>query len=126
MTHPAALPRPMPLAALLAAGSLALLSACASTPPPTAEMAVGRAAVERAAGPAAADAPVEMAAARDKLTRANAAFADKDYALARRLANEAEADATLAEAQSRSVRSSRALAEVRDGARVLRQETVRQ
>ena len=126
MTHPAALPRPMPLAALLAAGSLALLSACASTPPPTAEMAVGRAAVERAAGPAAADAPVEMAAARDKLTRANAAFADKDYALARQLANEAEADATLAEAQSRSVRSSRALAEVRDGARVLRQETVRQ
>jgi hypothetical protein len=116
----------MPLAALLAAGSLALLSACASTPPPTAEMAVGRAAVERAAGPAAADAPVEMAAARDKLTRANAAFADKDYALARQLANEAEADATLAEAQSRSVRSSRALAEVRDGARVLRQETVRQ
>ena len=126
MTHPAALPRPMPLAALLAAGSLALLSACASTPPPTAEMAVGRAAVERAAGPAAADAPVEMAAARDKLTRANAAFADKNYALARQLANEAEADATLAEAQSRSVRSSRALAEVRDGARVLREETTRQ
>jgi len=126
MNHPAALPRPMPLAALLAAGSLALLSACASTPPPTAEMAVGRAAVERAAGPAAADAPVEMAAARDKLTRANAAFADKNYALARQLANEAEADATLAEAQSRSVRSSRALAEVRDGARVLREETTRQ
>ena len=109
----------------LAVASLAVLTACASTPPPTAELAVGRAAVERATGPAAAEAPVEMAAARDKITRANAAFASKDYELARRLATEAEADATLAEAQSRSVRSTRALAEVRDGVRMLREEMAR-
>jgi hypothetical protein len=88
-------------------------------------MAVGRAAVDRATGPAAADAPLEMAAARDKMVRANAALGAKDYALARQLANEAEADATLAEAQSRSVRSTRALAEVRDGARMLRDEAAR-
>jgi len=109
----------------LAVAGLALLTACASTPPPTAELAVGRAAVERATGPAAAEAPVEMAAARDKITRANAAFASKDYELARRLATEAEADATLAEAQSRSVRSTRALAEVREGVRMLREEMAR-
>jgi hypothetical protein len=110
----------------LTLASIGLFTACASTPPPNEQLAVGRAAVERATGPAAADAPLEMAAARDKITQANAAFASKDYALARRLAEEAEADATLAEAQSRSVRSTRALAEVRDGIRMLRDELARQ
>ncbi len=109
----------------LAATALALLSACASTPAPSAELAVGRAAVERATGAAAAEAPVELASARDKITRANAAFAKEDYGQARRLATEAEADATLAEAQSRSVRSGRALAEVREGIRMLRDEMTR-
>lgn len=113
-----------PLMITLAVACAALLSACAGTPPKE-EMAVSRASVERAAGPAAAEAPVEMAAAREKLARATTAYANKDYALAKQLANEAEADATLAEAQARSVRSSRALAEVRDGIRMLRDETAR-
>ena len=116
--------RPLPLIASLALAGMVLLSACAGTPP-NEELAVARAAVERATGPAAAEAPVEMAAARDKITRANAAFAGKDYTLARQLAAEAEADATLAEAQSRSVRSTRALTEVRDSARMLREEMAR-
>ena len=109
----------------VAATVLGLLGACASTPPPSAELAVGRAAVERATGPAAAEAPLEMAAARDKITRANAAYVSEDYVLARQLAAEAEADATLAEARSRSVRSDRALAEVREGIRMLREEMAR-
>lgn len=113
------------IVAPLAVAALTLLLACASTPPPNAELAVGRAAVERATGSAAAEAPVEMAVAREKITRANAAFAKEDYALARQLANEAEADATLAEAQARSVRSSRALVEVREGIRMLRDEMSR-
>ena len=113
-----------PLITVLAVACMALLSACAGTPPKE-DMAVSRASVERATGPAAAEAPVEMAAARDKLTRATAAYDKKDDALARQLANEADADATLAEAQARSVRSSRALAEVRDGIRMLREETAR-
>ncbi len=113
-----------PLIPVLAIACLALLSACAGTPPKE-DMAVSRASVERATGPAAAEAPVELAAARDKLTRATAAYDKKDYALAKQLANEAEADATLAEAQSRTVRSARALAEVRDGIRMLRDETAR-
>lgn len=113
------------IVAPLAVAALALLSACASTPPPNAELAVGRAAVERASGSAAAEAPVEMSVAREKITRANAAFAKEDYALARQLANEAEADAALAEAQARSVRSTRALVEVREGIRMLRDEMSR-
>lgn len=115
-------PRPLRPTTLLAAAVALALAACASTPPPTAQMAVGTAAVERATGPAAADAPVELAAARDKLAGANAAFARKDYVLARQLAEQAEADATLAEAQARSARSDRALAEVREGVRQLRDE----
>ena len=122
MTKTPRTPRHWLLTAPLAAAALALLGACASTPPPTAEIAVGRASVERASGPAAAEAPVELAAARDKITRANAALAQEDYDLARRLAVEADADASLAEAQARSVRSDRALAEVREGIRMLRVE----
>lgn len=108
-----------------ASASLILLTSCASTPPPVEELAVGRAAVDRASSSAASEAPVEMSVARDKIARANAAYAAKDYDKARQLAAEADADAALAEAQSRSVRSSRALAEVNDGLRMLRDEMSR-
>jgi hypothetical protein len=106
------------------AALIAALTACAGTPP-TAQMAVSKAAVERADSTAAVDAPVEVAAARLKLSMANAAFANKDFELARRLAEQAEADAALAEGQARSVRSARALAEVREGIRQLRDEMSR-
>jgi hypothetical protein len=102
-----------------------LLCACASKPPPNEELAVGRAAVERATGPAAADAPTTLASAREKLDRANAAYANKEYDRARQLASEATADADLAEAQARSVRSEKALNEVREGIRQLRSEMIR-
>ena len=123
MKQPLFLGRNGPLITVLVVACAALLAACAGNPP-TAELAVGRAAVERATGPAA-DAPIEMAAARDKLARATTGYANKDYALARQLADEADADATLAEVQARSARSTRALAEVRDGIRMLRDETAR-
>jgi hypothetical protein len=103
--------------------AVAWLAACSTVPPPREQIAVGRAAVERASGPAAADAPVELAAAREKMERANVAMANKDYPLARQLAEQAEADATLAEAQSRSARSERALTEVRESIRQLREQT---
>jgi hypothetical protein len=84
-------------------------------------MAVSRAAVERASGPAAAEAPAELAMARDKMVRANAALANKDNATARRLAEEAEADVAVAEARARATRSQAALSEVRDSIRQLRE-----
>ena len=117
-----------PLAALAAVVALAVLAlaGCASTGDmPREEMAVARAAVDRAAGPAGADAPVEVSQAREKLERATAAVARKDYDMARRLAEQAEVDANLAEAKSHSVRSDRALAEVREGIRQLRAEIAR-
>jgi len=73
MTHAAtSLPRQVLLVIIpLTVTALSLLSACASSPDPSAELAVEPAAVERATGPAAAEAPVEMAAARVNITRAN-------------------------------------------------------
>lgn len=112
-------------ALLLAGASLATLAACASTPEPREQMAVGRAAVERVSGPAAAEAPLEVAAARDKIARANRALADKDYARARQLAEEAEADAALAEARARVNRSDAALEALRASIRALRAEMAR-
>lgn len=118
--------RPLAAAAAVTAMAILTLAGCASTGDlPREQMAVARSAVDRAAGPAGADAPVEVSQARDKLERANAAVARKDYDEARRLAEQAEADANLAEAKSHSVRSDRALGEVREGIRQLREEISR-
>ncbi len=112
--------------ATMAALAVLTLGGCASTGDmPREEMAVARAAVDRAAGPAGADAPIEVSQAREKLERANAAVARKDYDVARRLAQQAEVDANLAEAKSHSARSDRALLEVREGIRQLRAEIAR-
>lgn len=108
-----------------AALSALLLAACASAPVPKEQMAVSRVVVERANSSAAAEAPAELAAARDKLARADVAIANKDHALARQLAEQAEADAALAEARARSSRADRALAELRDSIRALQEELAR-
>jgi septal ring factor EnvC (AmiA/AmiB activator) len=98
-------------AALSVIAALAL-AACASPDAPKEQMAVANSAVEQATS-TSTEAPVELASARDKLTRANQAMARKDYALARQLADQAAADAALAQATARSARSNRALEEVR-------------
>ena len=112
--------------AVILALAIITLSGCASTGDlPREQMAVARAAVDRAAGPTGADAPIEVSQAREKLERANAAVARKDYDDARRLAEQAEVDANFAEAKSHSIRSDRALREVREGIRQLREEIAR-
>jgi hypothetical protein len=92
---------------------------------PREQLAVGRAAVDRAASAASEEAPVELAAARDKLSRAQIAQSKQDYKLARQLAEEATADADLAAARSRAARADRALAEVRASIAQLRDEMAR-
>ena len=111
------------LGALIAA--TLFTAACSSVPPPREQMAVSRSAVERASGPAGSEAAVEIAAARDKMERANLAMGREDYVSALFLAEEAEADANLAEAKARSVRAAGALQEVRESIRMLREETSR-
>ena len=100
-----------------------VLAACASTPVPSAQVAVATAAVANAGVAGGTEAaPTEMRLARDKLARANAAMVAKDYDLARSLAEEAEVDAQLAGVKARSSRASRAALEVQDANRALREE----
>jgi hypothetical protein len=113
-------------APLLLAGASSLLLACASTPPPTAQVAVSTAAVANAVsagGPALA--PAEMKTARDKLDRANAAMLAKNYDAALSLAQEAQVDAGVAQAKAQSVKAQKAADAVREDSRALSEELER-
>ncbi|MGQ9364712.1 DUF4398 domain-containing protein [Azospirillum sp. ST 5-10] len=85
--------------ATLAATLLSLgLAACAGgPPPPTAEMGAAEQAIDTAERAGALEhAPVELQSARDKLAAADAAMRDDERGEARRLAEQARADAELA------------------------------
>ncbi len=115
------------LSTLAGAAMILALSACASEKTPaTAEVAVSKNAVENAVSAGAADlAPAEINLARDKMMRANAALANKDYALARDLANQAQADAKLAQSKANSAKATAAAAALDADLRVLRDEVDR-
>jgi hypothetical protein len=107
--------------------TLLLAAGCSSLKTPaTADVAVSKAAVADAAGAGGAEfAPVEMKSARDKLTLAKEAMAVKDYKRASDLANEAQADAKLAQAKANSAKAQQAAQALQDDIRVLRQEVDR-
>lgn len=108
---------------ILAATLLLGLAACASTPVPNEQMAVAAAAVAQASSAGTgAMAPDELRVAVDKLAKARAALAAGDHDRARRLAEQAELDAQVAEIQAQSARASVAAKESEDAARVLREE----
>ncbi|MDB5910323.1 MAG: hypothetical protein JWP34_4437 [Massilia sp.] len=112
---------------LLCAASLLSLTACASQKAPaTADVAVSNNAVENAVSAGAADlAPAEITAARSKMMRANEALAAKDYVLARQLANEAQADAKLAQSKAGSAKANAAANALDKDLRALREEVDR-
>ena len=104
-----------------------VLGACASMPPPTAQMAVSKAAVDNAMSSGAGQAaPAEMQSARVNLDRANAALATKDYRRARQYAERAEVDARLAQVKERGSVARQSVAELQEGIRALREEIDRQ
>lgn len=116
------------LTKLLCAAVVLTLSACASSQkaPATADVAVSKNAVENAVSAGAADlAPAEINAARDKMMRANAALAAKDYTLARDLASQAQADAKLAQSKANSSKATAAADALNADLQVLRQEVER-
>jgi hypothetical protein len=126
--HPhASTGRPTAWPAALSAATLALmLVACASTPPPTEQMAVARAALTHAAGAGATEAaPAEMASARQKLARADIAMAAKDNDLALSLSQQAQVDAQLAEARAHAAKAGQAATAVNDASRALAEELAR-
>ena len=99
---------------------------CATTPIPNEQLAVAKSSVQRAEQAGAPElAPVEMAAARDKLARAEKAAADRDARPATQLAEQANADAQLAEATAQQQRSHKAAMELDASLQALRQESLR-
>lgn len=110
----------------LTAAALLALGACATVPPPTAQLAVTTAALAHATA-AAGQGPAtpELALARDKLRRANLALADKDNLTAGRLAREAQVDALVAESRGETAKARLAAQEVQAASRALADELAR-
>lgn len=103
--------------------STLILGACAGVPPPDTELATSRSAIEQAqtAG-AAQQAPADFALARDKFARAEAAALRGENLAATRLAEQAQLDAQLAQARARAAGTERAVGELDESLRVLRDE----
>lgn len=116
------------LATVLCSAVLLAMAGCASSQkaPATADVAVSKAAVENAVSAGASDlAPEEISAARAKMQRASQALAAKDYTLARDLANQAQADAKLAQSKANSAKATAASNALQEDLRVLREEVDR-
>lgn len=102
--------------AILAAG-------CASNPAPTEQMAVSRAAVNNAMSAGGNEfAPTQLKSAVAKMEAAERAMEEKNYELAKQLAEQAEVDAKLAGEMARSAKAQKAADTVQEDVRVLRQE----
>lgn len=112
----------------LAAGACAtvLLGGCASSPPPNEQIAVSKSAINNAVSAGGAEyAPAEIRSAQDKLDRANRAMQKNDYDEARQYAEQAQADARLAEQMANSAKARKSAAVMQDDIRVLREELAR-
>lgn len=100
-----------------------IIAGCASIPPPTEQMAVSKSALANAVSAGGTEyAPVEMRTAQEKMDRANRAMDKEEYENARWLAEEAQADARLAEKKAQSAKAQKAASVMQDDIRVLREE----
>lgn len=100
--------------------------ACASAPMPVEKLAVAKTSVDRAEQARAAQfAQVELNAARNKLSAAQAAADKRDAEVAARLADQADVDAQLAEATARAKQQEQLVNEMDASLRDLRNEALR-
>jgi len=100
------------------------MAGCASTTPaPTEQMAVSKAAVSNASSAGGNEfAPLQFKSAMEKMDGAERAMGEKNYVRAKQLAEQAQVDAKLAEAAARSAKAQKAADAVKEDNRVLRQE----
>jgi hypothetical protein len=111
------------IATAMGVALVVVLGACAGTPPPTQQMSLAEAAVQRATtGSTAENAPAELQLAKSKLASARQAETSKDYERAGQLAEQAQIDAQVAELNAQAARSRKAAKESQDAARVLSEE----
>jgi hypothetical protein len=111
--------------AALALGSSLVLAGCAGNPP-TEQYAVTQSAVNSAVSAGGPEfAAVEMKSAQDKLKQAEMAMHDKKYDEAKRLAEQAEWDARVAERKAQAAKAERAVKDAHQGVDELREEGMR-
>lgn len=108
---------------LAASSLLMVLAGCAGVPVPTEQVELTRNAVSRAVTADATQyAPAEMKAAQDKLYAVERALGERNFVAARTLAEQAEADANLAERKARAAKAQQQLRSAQQGIEVLKQE----
>ncbi|MGE8498399.1 MAG: DUF4398 domain-containing protein [Pseudomonas sp.] len=111
--------------AALAIGSTLVLAGCASNPP-TEQLAVSQSAVNNAVSAGGTEfAAVEMKAAQDKLKQAELQMHEENYEEAKRLAEQAEWDARVAERKTQAAKAEKALQNAQQGIQDLREESLR-
>ncbi len=104
-------------------GATIFMVGCASAPAPTAQMAVSKVAVGNASNAGGNEfAPLQLKSAMEKMDGAERAMADKDYVLARQLAEQAQVDAQLASATALSAKAQKAASALQEDSHALRQE----
>lgn len=111
---------------VLGAMMLIITVSCATTKPPTDELARTQAAINQAEQVGARDyAPLELREAKKKLEEARELLKLKEYERATRRAHEAEVDAELAEAKTLSGKAQKAVKELKESIKTLREEILR-
>jgi hypothetical protein len=111
--------------ALLCATAFGIV-ACAATPMPVDKLAVAKSSIDRAEQAQAAQfAQVELSTARSKFAAAQSAADRKEGDVAARLADQADADAQLAESTARAKQQQQLVTEMDASLRDLRNETLR-
>jgi hypothetical protein len=114
----------MKLKACLVTLFMVVLAGCAAkTPAPAKQVTLATQSIAQAESSGAVEfAPVELKAARDKLSQAKVAMDKEENLKAKRLADEAMVDADLAEAKARSAKSQKVVEELKESINVLRKE----
>ena len=126
MSKHALLHVPKHLIAIATLGAAAALAGCASTPPPTSQLATAQQALNSAdTAESAKYAPVELRKAREKMLQAEQANVAEEYDRARYLAEQAEWDARVAERKARAEKALKVVGEAERGTQELREETMR-
>ena len=114
----------LPKLAAVALGGL-LLVGCAGNPP-NEQFAVTEPAVRSAVSAGATQyAPVDMRAAQEKWKQAELAMQKENYDEARRLAQQAEWDARVAERKAQAAKAQKAVEDAQKGIQELREESMR-
>ncbi|UXY51746.1 MULTISPECIES: DUF4398 domain-containing protein [Pseudomonas] len=124
-TSPAVTIRRTVMTALVAGGTV-LLAGCAGNPP-TEQFAVTNTVVKSAVSAGAPQyAPVEMKTAQDKLAQAENLLREERYDEARRIAEQAEWDARVAERKALATKAQKTLDDAQKGVQQIREEGSRQ